>query len=70
MLNLSQRKTKFKDKCDVCGKFDFLKGYDNKCLCENCRKQYKLPIEEKQLSLFDMEVSDNGKQRGINNSIK
>lgn len=50
-------KPKFKDKCDECGKFDFLKGYNNKCLCENCRQKNKLPIEGKQLSIFDMEVS-------------
>ena len=63
MLNLSQEKLRFKDKCDECGKFDFLKGVNNKCLCENCRKQYNLPVEEKQLSIFDMEVLENGQQR-------
>lgn len=68
MLKTTQ--TKFKDKCDECGKFDFLKGYNNKCLCENCRKQYEIPIQEKQLSLFDTEVLSNGKQPGINNSSK
>lgn len=56
-------KTKFKDKCDECGKFDFLRGVNNKCLCENCIKQYNLPVEEKQLSIFDMEVLENGQQR-------
>lgn len=67
---LKTTKTKFKDKCDECGKFDFLKGFNNKCLCENCRKQYNLPVEEKQLSIFDMEVSDNGKQSRNNGSTK
>lgn len=56
---LKTTKTKFKDKCDECGKFAILKGYKNKCLCDNCRKQYNLPIEEKQLSIFDMEVAKN-----------
>lgn len=67
---LKTTKTKFKDKCDECRKFDFLKGFNNKCLCENCRKQYNLPVEEKQLSIFDMEVLDNGKQRRNNGSTK
>ena len=56
---LKTTKTKFKDKCDECGKFDFLKGFNNKCLCE-----------EKQLSIFDMEVLDNGKQRRNTGSTK
>ena len=63
MRNLSQEKRKYKDKCDGCGKFDFLRGYKNKCLCENCLKKYELPIEGKQLSIFDLEVSKNGMVR-------
>lgn len=27
----------FKDKCDKCGKFDYLKGINGKCLCSNCQ---------------------------------
>jgi len=27
---------KFKDKCDNCKNFDYLKGYGNECLCEKC----------------------------------
>lgn len=54
---------KFKDQCDICKKFDYLKGYDNKCLCNNCIKKYIPPKEEKQLSIFDLEVLENGQQR-------
>ena len=58
MRSLSQEK-KFKDKCDECGKFDFLRGYNNKCLCESCRKKYEMPTKGKQLSIFEMEVAKN-----------
>ena len=27
---------KFKDACDVCGKFDFCKGVEGKVLCSAC----------------------------------
>lgn len=29
---------KFKDKCDECGNFDYLKGINGKCLC-NCQNK-------------------------------
>ena len=35
----------YKDKCDNCGRFDHLKGKDNKCLCQDCLK--KLEKENK-----------------------
>ncbi len=25
----------YKDKCDECGKFDYLKGINDRCLCSN-----------------------------------
>jgi len=31
--------TKFKDKCDECGNFDYLKGIKGKCLCLKCQKE-------------------------------
>lgn len=54
-------RVKFKDKCEGCGKFDFLKGHNGLCLCENCIKNYNPPIEKKpkkmkQLTIFDLEV--------------
>lgn len=55
MLNLSQGKTKFKDKCDICERLDFLKGYNGKCYCPNCLKKVTLQKKVKQLSIFDME---------------
>lgn len=30
---------KFKDACDKCGKFDYLKGYLGQCYCPECLKQ-------------------------------
>lgn len=27
----------FKDQCDICKKFKILKGFNNLCLCEECR---------------------------------
>lgn len=61
-------KNNFKDKCDECGKFDYLKGIDNKCLCPKCRKEIGATdnnvaiIEHKQLTIFDMEVIDDYKK--------
>lgn len=43
---------KFKDKCDSCGKFDYLKGIKGKCLCKNCADKIK-PINKKQMTIFD-----------------
>lgn len=54
-----QTQTKFKDQCDICGKFDYLKGCDDKCLCDNCRKTYIPPKEEKQLTIFDVMKEEN-----------
>lgn len=36
------KQSKFKDKCDVCGKFNYLKGYNNLCICQKCREKIKL----------------------------
>ena len=36
---------KYKDKCDICGRFDHLKGKDDKCVCQDCLK--KLEKERK-----------------------
>lgn len=33
---------KFKDQCDLCMKFDYCKGFDEKVLCEDCIRQQKL----------------------------
>ena len=32
-------KSSYKDQCDICGKFDYLKGKDSKCLCQDCLKR-------------------------------
>ena len=34
-------KNRFKDKCDECRKFDYLKGINNKCLFPNCQDKVK-----------------------------
>ena len=36
---------------------------DEEFICENCLKKYELPIEGKQLSIFDLEVAKNGMVR-------
>ena len=30
---------KFKDACDICGQFDYCKGYKGKVVCPNCIKK-------------------------------
>lgn len=51
---------KFKDKCDKCGKFDYLKSVKNQCLCSSCREK---PIKSfKQLTIYDVDMEGkNGK---------
>lgn len=51
------QKNKFKDKCDICGNFDYLKGINDKCLCPNCIKSIKTDnkqLHKKQLTIFDI----------------
>lgn len=50
----------FKDSCDICGKFDYLKGINGKCLCSECRKEQNeeknkknVKKEAKQLNILD-----------------
>lgn len=60
-------KNSFKDQCDICNKFDYLKSFDNKCLCSECYKELNIKNsqkiikkeqkiikkEQKQLNLFN-----------------
>lgn len=67
-------KNRFKDKCDECGKFDYLKGINNKCLCPNCQDKVEDNVRQEnreksienrdkileiQLSIFDINNSQN-----------
>lgn len=55
---------RYKDKCDECGKFDYLKGINGKCLCSNCQnklnKNQNIKITQKnnkkKLNILDFEV--------------
>lgn len=49
---------KFKDQCDQCKKFDFLKSYNGKCLCKNCLNNVIPSKKQKQLTLFELEVQN------------
>lgn len=60
-LNIKYKKNSFKDKCDKCGKFGYLKGVGNKCLCATCIEDIS-PIKTikskeqliTQLTIFDL----------------
>ena len=69
----------FKDKCDFCGRFDFLKSINNKCLCQNCFNTLKNQANndnskklnhsndttcEIQLTIFDLEEKKNYEKEG------
>lgn len=42
-------KKEFKDQCDLCGKFDYCKGFDSMILCSKClREQKKNSIKKKE----------------------
>lgn len=59
-------KNSYKDACDICGKFDYLKSRNNKCLCQKCIKSSKITKEINnidlnkvvQLSIFDVRKED------------
>ena len=38
-------KTKFKDQCDICNQFKYLKGYNNYCICEDCEKILRIHLQ-------------------------
>lgn len=40
-------KNSFKDQCDICNKFDYLKSFDNKCLCFECYKKLNIKNNQK-----------------------
>lgn len=57
----------FKDKCDGCGEYKVLKGFNGSCLCQKCTKNIEVTKSEKkiikcddkkavakQLSIFEM----------------
>lgn len=46
---------KFKDKCDICDRYDFCKGHNGKVLCESClmRETSQVDIVEGQMTIFD-----------------
>lgn len=55
-----KRMNSYKDKCDECGNFDYLKGINGKCLCSECCKRQNIENnkkiskkEQKQLNLFE-----------------
>lgn len=51
---------KFKDKCDLCNKWDYCKGYDHKVLCPTCIEKNKTKSTLVQLCLFkEGEKNDN-----------
>lgn len=39
------KENSYKDKCDICGRFDHLKGKDGKCLCQACLKKLEKEIK-------------------------
>ena len=43
---------KFKDKCDLCNKWDYCKGFNQQVLCPNCIEKIKNK-KEIQLKLFE-----------------
>ena len=39
MTSKEKRMNSYKDKCDECGNFDYLKGINGKCLCSDCQNK-------------------------------
>lgn len=36
LKNEYENKSKYKDKCDICKRFNYLRGYNNICICKEC----------------------------------
>ena len=54
---------KFKDKCDLCGNWNYCKGYDDKVLCPNCinKLESRKVRVNLQLSFFEEVTNDSSK---------
>lgn len=56
-MNHQNHNNTFKDKCDICNKFDYCRGFNNKVLCESCLSKEKSTAnfinKEIQLTIFD-----------------
>lgn len=39
MTSKEKRMNNYKDKCDECGNFDYLKSINGRCLCSNCQNK-------------------------------
>lgn len=50
-------KKNYKDKCDECNEFGYLKGYENKCLCEKCIKELKRKTISKNTNINFMQFT-------------
>ena len=51
---------RFKDKCDLCGNWNYCKGYDDKVLCHSCinKLESKKVRVNLQLSFFEEGTND------------
>lgn len=36
---IENKKSKYKDQCDICKKFDYCRGFGNKVLCAECKSK-------------------------------
>ena len=54
-----KKKPKYKDKCDLCGQYDYLIVFKGKCLCNNCKRKTN-NLKYKQLTIFDIMEDKNG----------
>lgn len=74
MTSKEKSKNSYKDKCDECGIFDYLKGINGKCLCSNCQNKINKnkdikKIEKnnkKELNILDFEIKLSHFSQSIN----
>lgn len=47
---------KFKDKCDICYKFDYLISYHNKCICNECLTNKQKSMKNKKIKAIQLSL--------------
>ena len=60
MTSKEKRMNSYKDKCDECGNFDYLKGINGKCLCSDCQNKLNNKKNQKnnknELNILDFAI--------------
>lgn len=48
--------SKYKDKCDICNKFDYLISYQSKCICKDCLTNKQKSMKNKKIKAIQLSL--------------